>query len=211
MYSVILIWIRKIEKDKLYNFGKKTNLAVLILLVILVYGAAQILNTPIIVVYRFGIYGLGFLLGYFIFSHDEVMAKLEKYWWMFSLLSVILCIVFTIYNWGKSYPDHEVLDTFLCNAYAWFGTLGVLAFMKKWGNNENAFSLWMNKKSWGLYIFHYLSIAVSAWYLKLLAPQIPALFVYILVAVSGFAGALLLNELISRIPFLRWCVLGIKK
>ena len=211
VYSVILIWIRKIEKDKLYNFGKKTNLAVLILLVILVYGAAQILNTPIIVVYRFGIYGLGFLLGYFIFSHDEVMAKLEKYWWMFSLLSVILCIVFTIYNWGKSYPDHEVLDTFLCNAYAWFGTLGVLAFMKKWGNNENAFSLWMNKKSWGLYIFHYLSIAVSAWYLKLLAPQIPALFVYILVAVSGFAGALLLNELISRIPFLRWCVLGIKK
>ena len=40
---------------------------------------------------------------------------------------LVFGIVFVICYWGKSYPDHEVLDTFLCNAYAWFGTLGVLA------------------------------------------------------------------------------------
>ena len=211
VFSVILIWIRRIEKDKLYNWGKKANLFVLVLLVVCVYGAALILNTPIIVVYRFGIYGLGFLFGYFIFSHDEVMDKLEKNWYIFSLLAVAFCIAFVVCYWGKSYPDHEVLDTVLCNAYAWFGTLGILAFMKKWGGAENAFSVWMSKKSWGLYIFHYLPIAVSAWYLTLYVPKMPALIVYILVIISGFAGAFLLNELVSRIPFLRWCVLGIKK
>ena len=211
VFSVILIWIRRLEKDRIYNLGKKTNLIVLAFLVVCVYGAALVLNTPVIVVYRFGIYGLGFLLGYFIFSHDEVMDKLEKNWYIFSLLAVAFCIAFVVCNWGKPYPDHEVLDTVLCNAYAWFGTLGVLAFMKKWGGTENGFSVWMSKKSWGLYIFHYLPIAVSAWYLKLFVPDLPALIVYILVAISGFAGALLLNELISRIPFLRWCVLGIKK
>lgn len=211
LFSVILIWIRKIEKDRLYNLGTKTNIFIIVLLGIAVYGAAQVLNTPIIVVYRFGIYGLGFLLGYFIFSHEEVMEKLEKYWMIFSLLAVAFCILFVVFNLGKPYPEHEVLDTFLCNMYAWFGTIGVLAFMKKWGDFNNGFSNWMCKKSWGLYVFHYLGIAISSWYIKIYLSQMPVFLVYLLVLVSGITGALLLYEIISRIPVLRWCVLGIKQ
>lgn len=211
LFSVLLILIRRIEKDRLYELGKRTNILILFILTVAIFGAAQILNAPVIVVYRFGIYGLGFLLGYFIFSHDEVMEKLEKYWYIFSLLAFLSGIVFVIMNWGKAYPEHEVLDTISCNVYVWFGTLGVLAFMKKYGNFRNSFSEWMCRKSWGLYVFHYLPIAVSAWYLTKYLPQMPTFFVYLLVAISGFAGAYLLYEVISRIPLIRWCVLGIKK
>ena len=211
LFSLVLIWIRKIEKDRVYNLAAKTNVFIIVLLGIAVYGAAQVLNTPIVVVYRFGIYGLGFLLGYFIFSHEEVMEKLEKYWMLFGLLALAFCILFLVFNLGKPYPEHEVLDTFLCNMYAWFGTLGLLAFMKKWGDFHNGFSDWMCRKSWGLYVFHYLGIAISSWYIKMYLPQMPAFFVYLLVLVSGIAGALLLYEIISRIPVLRWCVLGIKQ
>ena len=210
LFSLVLIWIRKIEKDRVYNLAAKTNVFIIVLLGIAVYGAAQVLNTPIVVVYRFGIYGLGFLLGYFIFSHEEVMEKLEKYWMLFGLLALAFCILFLVFNLGKPYPEHEVLDTFLCNMYAWFGTLGLLAFMKKWGDFHNGFSDWMCRKSWGLYVFHYLGIAISSWYIKMYLPQMPVFFVYLLVLVSGIAGALLLYEIISRIPVLRWCVLGIK-
>lgn len=210
LFSLILIWIRKIENDRVYNLAAKTNVFIIVLLGIAVYGAAQVLNTPIVVVYRFGIYGLGFLLGYFIFSHEEVMEKLEKYWMLFGLLALAFCILFLVFNLGKPYPEHEVLDTFLCNMYAWFGTLGLLAFMKKWGDFHNGFSDWMCRKSWGLYVFHYLGIAISSWYIKMYLPQMPVFFVYLLVLVSGIAGALLLYEIISRIPVLRWCVLGIK-
>ena len=210
LFSLILIWIRKIEKDRVYNLAAKTNVFIIVLLGIAVYGAAQVLNTPIVVVYRFGIYGLGFLLGYFIFSHEEVMEQLEKYWMLFGLLALAFCILFLVFNLGKPYPEHEVLDTFLCNMYAWFGTLGLLAFMKKWGDFHNGFSDWMCRKSWGLYVFHYLGIAISSWYIKMYLPQMPVFFVYLLVLVSGIAGALLLYEIISRIPVLRWCVLGIK-
>ena len=210
LFSLILIWIRKIEKDRVYNLAAKTNVFIIVLLGIAVYGAAQVLNTPIVVVYRFGIYGLGFLLGYFIFSHEEVMEKLEKYWMLFGLLALAFCILFLVFNLGKPYPEHEVLDTFLCNMYAWFGTLGLLAFMKKWGDFHNGFSDWLCRKSWGLYVFHYLGIAISSWYIKMYLPQMPVFFVYLLVLVSGIAGALLLYEIISRIPVLRWCVLGIK-
>lgn len=211
IFGLVLVLIRKFEKDRLYKVCAKTNIWVLLMLVIVIFGAAQILNTPIVIVYRFGIYGIGFLFGYFIFSHDAVMEKLEKCWILFSVLGIACCIAFVIMFFGQSYPDHVVIDTFMCNAYAWFGTLGVLAFMKKWGNFENTFSKWMCSKSWGLYVFHYLPIAVSAWYITQNIPGMPVLLIYILVAVSGFAGAVVLYEIISRIPVIRWCVLGIKK
>lgn len=208
IFSVLLLFLRKIEKDRLYGICVKANVPVLLALTIVIYGAARILNTPIIVVYRFGIYGAGFLIGYFVLSHDEVMEKVGRCWLLLSILGVICCIAFLVIFWGQIYSNHEVLDTLMCNVYAWLGTLGVLGFMKKWGGSSNSFSTWMCKKSWGLYVFHYLFIAVAAWYLHLYAPSMPAVLVYLLVGVSAFAGSLVLYEIMSRIPVLRWCVLG---
>lgn len=78
VFSLALLLIRRVEKDRLYRLCEKTPPPVLLGLVFVVWGAAQILNTPVIVVYRFGIYGVGFLLGYFVFSHDAVMDRLQR-------------------------------------------------------------------------------------------------------------------------------------
>ena len=59
-----------------------------------------------------------------------------------------------------------------------------------------------------MYIFHYLPIAVISYELHEHAPDTPEVLVYLLVGIGAFVGAFLLNELISRIPILRWCVLG---
>ena len=99
----------------------------------------------------------------------------------------------------------------MCNLFAWFGTLGVLSFMKKWGDFDNKFSRWACKEAWGVYLFHYLPLAVSAWYLRQLAPNMFPVFVYLLVAFAAFFGAICLYNIVSRIPFIRWCVLGMKK
>ncbi len=211
VFSILLLLIRKIEKDMLWCRCRNAGILASLLLTGVIYGAAQILNTPVIVVYRFGIYGAGFLIGYFVFSHDEVMDRLEHSWILLSILAAFSGIWFVIMFWGQSYPDHVVLDTFVCNLYAWLGTLGVLAFMKKWGGFENGFADWMKKQSFGLYVFHYLPIAMSSWYLKMYAPQMPPAFIYLLVGVSGFAGSFVLTGIISKIPVLRWCVLGIGK
>ena len=211
VFSVLLLLVRKIEKDRFYKLCGRANVPVLLCLTALVYGAAQILNTPVIVVYRFGIYGLGFFVGYFVMSHEEVMERVGKNWILLSSIALIMCIVFVASFLGQSYPDHEVLDTVICNIYAWTGVLGVLAFMKKWGGFENAFSKWMCRRSWGLYVFHYLMIAVSGWYLRTLAPGLAPFIVYLIVAAAGFGGSYVLYEMFSRIPVIRWCVLGIKK
>lgn len=211
VYCVLLVLIRKIEKDRFYKVCGRANVPVLLALTFLIYGSAQILNTPMIVVYRIGIYGAGFFIGYFVLSHDEVMDRIEKWWIVLSIAAAVSCVVFVMMFWGKaSYAEHVVLDTLMCNVYAWLGVLGVLAFMKKWGGFKNAFSVWMSRKSWGLYVFHYLFIAIAAWYLHLYAPAMNPVFVYLIVAISGFAGSFTLYEIISRIPVLRWCILGIK-
>lgn len=210
VFSMLLLSVRKIEKDKFYNLCKGANVPILLALTLVIYGAAQIFNTPAIVVYRFGIYGTGFFIGYFMLAHDEVMDRLEKWWFPLSAAAVVLGALFLITFWGQSYPDHEVLDTLMCNVYAWIGVLGVLSFMKKWGGFSSSFTNWMCRKSWGLYLFHYLFIAMSGWYLHIYAPSMPPVVVYLIVGISGFAGAFALDYIMRKIPIVRWCVLGVK-
>ena len=207
VFSVLLLVVRRVGKDRLYRLCEKANLPILLCLTPVIWGAAQLLNTPVIVVYRFGIYGAGFFLGYLIFSHDAVMDRLEKGWLPLSIAALGLGVGFVTVYWGEPYAEHRVLDTFLCNVYAWIATLAVLAVMKKWGNFQNAFSRLMSRKAWGLYLFHYPPLAACAWYLHR-CTALPPVAMYLLVGAAAFAGALVLYEIIRRIPVLRWCICG---
>lgn len=209
VFSLLLTVFRRVEKDRLSTLCAHTTLPVLLALAVVIYGAAQIGNVPVVVVYRFGIYGAGYLLGYLVFAHDEVMTRLEKAWLPLTAAALILGAAFTAVFWGQSYAGHEVLDTPLCNVFAWIAVLAVLAFMKKWGGFDNAFARWMTRKSWGLYLFHYLPLAACAYYIY--AMPIPAVLKYLLTAESAVVGGVLLYDIISRIPVLRWCVCGISR
>lgn len=210
LFSMVLILIRKAEKDRFYRICGKANTAVLLLLTPLIWASAQILNTPLIIVYRFGIYGAAFLIGYFVLSHDAVMKRLERAWQPLAAAALLLLVGFCVVFWQEPYAEHIVLDTLLCNAYAWIAVLAILAVMHRFGDFSSAFSRFMNRQAWGLYVFHYLPLTVCAWLLHNFAESLPAAMVYLITAFSAFAGAFALNAAVSRIPILRWCVLGIK-
>ncbi len=211
LFSVLLLAVRKIEKDRVWNFCSKAPVWSIVLLVIAVYAFAQVLNTPIVTVYRFGIYGFCFFAGYFLFSHEEVIERLCKWWWMFDLAAAGLGISYTLRYLGENYAIAPVLNNFHACVYCWFAILGILTTMKIYADTADSFTRWMAKKAWGLYIFHYLLIAVIAYELHEHAPDMPEVLVYLLVGIGAFAGAFLLDELIRRVPVLRWCVLGIRK
>ena len=211
LFSMLLLVVRKIEKDRVWNFCSKAPVWSILMLTIVVYGSAQVLNTPVVTVYRFGIYGFCFFAGYFLFSHEEVMERLCKWWWMFDAASAVLGISYTLRYFGENYAIAPVLNNIHACVYCWFAILGILTTMRNYADISNVFTHWMTKKSWGLYIFHYLPIAVISYELHEHAPDTPEVLVYLLVGIGAFVGAFLLNELISRIPILRWCVLGIKK
>lgn len=210
IYSLVIAYVRKFERGKLFSFCEKANPVILMLLGILVWGAAQVLNTPIIAVYRFGIYGISFLFGYFVFSHEIVIERLNRYWHILTLIASILGIGYAIYYFGENYAIEPIVNSPFSIAYGWMAILAIFAVMKKWGDHTNLFCEWMKKKSFGLYVFHYFPLASVAYYMNR-CTQMSALPSYLLAGVAAVVGGWILYEVISRIPFLRWCILGIKK
>ncbi|MGI5071274.1 acyltransferase [Treponema pectinovorum] len=222
IFCVALVFVRKIEKDRLWNLCKspasqktsiintgKTALNIIAMFLIMLI-AAQVLNTPQIVVYRFGLYGAAFLLGYFVFSHDEVIEKLKKAFVPLLVIAVGLGIAFCIINFGKNYADKPVNCSLLFVAYGYFSCLAILSGFSKYFDFENNFTCWMNKRSFALYVFHYLGISFVAVFLTK-PGLIPAFVTYPLSLIASFVLSYLLNEIVSRLPFFRWAVLGIKK
>ena len=210
IYCVVLLLIRKLEKGKLLKAGAKTPLWMIVLFLFPIWGAAQILNTPIVPVYRFAFYFMFFMLGYFVFSHDEVMESLKKIAVPLIVLAVAISVVFAMINFGDNYADKPINRGFLYVLDAYVGSLAMLSGMARFGDFSNAFTKWMSGHSFGLYVFHYLGIsAVALFFAK---PGIlPAPACYMLSLLAGFGFGYGLYALIARIPFFRWAVLGIKK
>ena len=211
LFSLILALIKRIDKDRLWTFCSKAPFWVVLLLCIPVYLTGQILNAPVYVSYRFGLYFFTFLLGYFVFSHDEVISRLKKYCWFLAALGGGLCIVFTyVYFFREiwNYSEDPVYRSPLFLLCTYFGSLAMIAVFARFFDFENKFTKWMNMRSWGLYLFHYLGISSVALFIA--KPGIlPPWACYLLSAVMGFSLAYLLNFIIPKIPFFRWAVMGI--
>ena len=209
-FSMVLLLIRKIDKDRLWKLGGKANIIVILLMTVAVWGAAQILNTPVIVVYRFGYYGIAFLLGYFVFSHDEVIETLKKHFMLLIILAAGAGVIFCAVYFQDNYAEAPINRSVLFTGFGWFASVAILSGAAKYADKQNRFTAWMSQHNFGLYVFHYLGISTVA--LLLGKPGIlPAAVVYVLSLVAGFVAAYALNAVISRVPFFRWAVLGIKK
>lgn len=210
LYSVLLLLVRKIEKGRLIKLAEKTNMAVLLLLGVLVWGSAQILNTPVIVVYRCGIYGFCFLLGYYVFSQDSVIRQIENYCIPLLAAAAVLGIVYTVWYYGENYAMSPAVNSPLAIAYAWIACLAILGGAKHCWDKTNSFTAFMAKKSFGLYVFHYLALSATA-YVLVTYTSLPGIAIYGITLIAAFVGGILIYEVVSRIPVVRWCVLGIKK
>ncbi len=210
LFSLVIVLIKKIDKDRFWNICRKTPFWVLILIAVLFWGAGQILNTPVIVSYRFGLYFLAYLLGYFVFSHDEVIEVTKRHFPLFAVIAVGLGTAFCIVYFGQNYADDPVYRSPLFLLYGWFGCVAMVGGFAKFFDFTNKITKWMGSHSWGLYIFHYLGISLVALYLAK-PGLIPAWASYLLSAIAGFGLSYILYFVISKIPFFRWAVLGISK
>ncbi len=77
-------------------------------------------------------------------------------------------------------------------------------------DRTSAFAGYMTRSSFGIYIVHYLVIAALGYQMKM-HTQLPPWSMYVILAVAVFTLSPLIYEIIRRIPFIRWCVLGEKK
>ena len=149
LFSVMLVGVRKLEKDRGWQLGKKVNLPILLLLTGAVWLSAQSGNTPVVVVYRFGLYNTLYFLGYFIFSHQEVMEVVKKNFWLFLVLTLSLGVGFCFYSFGKNYADEPIYRSVLFTSYSWLGCLAILGGFGRYFDFETGFTRWMSRHSFG--------------------------------------------------------------
>ncbi len=226
LFSLILVLIKAIEKGKLHNaVGKlfqKESMGLTIGLVIVGYlliwaGAQCSISHPdpesadgLWNLYRPLAYFVPFLLGYFVFSHDAVQNSIAKIHLPLLMLALVTGTYFTIVMYGKNDTDPIVLKGWLCNLFAWFAILAMLGCFKAWADKTSPFATYMTKSSYGIYIVHYLVIASLGYMMKMYTSLAPwMMYVILFFAVMLLSPAI--YEILRRIPFVRWCVLGIKK
>lgn len=208
--SMVLLLIRKLEKGRLFVLTEKAGILTALLLGIFVYGSAQILNMPVICVYRFGIYGMAFLTGYYVFSNEKVINELEKYWLPLLLAALAAGILYACMDYGKNYAVAPYVNSPVAVLYGWLMCLAVMGSMKRFAGRENRVWQFLKQKNFGLYVFHYLPLSVCAYELYT-HTQLPGILLYFLTGLAAFLGGLLLYEIVRRIPGLRWCLLGLHR
>jgi hypothetical protein len=110
----------------------------------------------------------------------------------------------------SNYADGACLKSLFTNAYLWIAILAILGCGKAWFSKTSNFATYMTKSSFGIYIFHYLVVLSTCYYLKLYT-SLPVFAIYLIAIVSVLIISPALYELLRHIPILRTLILGIKK
>lgn len=206
--DIVLLLVRRIDRhDALGRLGARAELPALLLLTLPIWASAQVLNTPVIEVYRCGIYPLSFLLGYAVLAHESVQERLAHAAPALLTAALALCIAFTLRHWGENYAAMPVLRKPLTNLCAWVGTLAVFACFKRWADRETYLSRRMRRDGFAVFVLHLPVMAVSAWALDRLA-HLPGPVIELLLPMCAALLLPPLVRLIRWLPPLRRLILG---
>lgn len=219
LLCIVLLLVRAIDrKDKFWNWCGKANIVVVILLGVLFWvGEQTLIKNPrpesvdgLLNLYKPLFYLIPFLMGYFVFSHDEVQEKVKKAWIPLLACAVVAGGILIGTTFGQDNTSPQYLGSPLNCIYGWLACLALMGWFAARFDKTSAFAGYMTRSSYGIYIIHYLVIA-SLGYMMKLYTQLPPVAMYIILTVAVFTLSPLLYEILRRIPFIRWCVFGEKK
>ena len=224
LFSLLLLLIRKFDSRNRFHawcgkvFGGKAGIVWTILLGILFWvGEQLVIHNPrpesadgLYNLYKPVFYLIMFLMGYFVFSHHDVQDMLGKVWAPLVICAVVTGAILVVTTFGQDNTSPQYLGSPMNCLYGWMACLAMLAWFKAKFDRTGAFAGYMTRSSFGLYIVHYLVIA-SLGYMMKQYTSLPPVAMYLILAVAVFTLSPLIYEIIRRIPFVRWCVLGEKK
>ena len=224
LFSLILLLVRKLDAQNRFHdwcgkvFGGKAGIVWIILLGILFWAGEQLLiSNPrpesadgLINLYKPAFYLILFLMGYFVFAHEQVQEVLGKAWIPLLVCAVAAGAVLIVTTFGQDNTSPQYLSSPMNCLYGWLACLAMTAWFKARFDRTNAFAGYMARSSFGIYIVHYVVIA-SLGYMMKQYTQLPPWAMYVILAAAVFTLSPLLYEILKRIPFVRWAVLGEKK
>lgn len=216
---LVLLLVRALDrKDKFWNWCGKAGIVPIILLGVL-FWAAQLtmVQNPseqsmegLLNLYKPIFYLVIFLMGYFVFSHDEVQEKLKDAWIPLLACAVIAGGILIGTTFGETNTTPQYQCSPLNCIYGWLMCLAMMGWFSAKFDRTGKFAGYMTRTSYGLYIVHYLVVASTGIMLKMYT-QLPPWSIYIILTVAVFTLSPLLYEVLRRIPLVRWAVFGEKK
>ena len=218
LLCLVLLLVRALDKkDRFWNWCGRANIVWIILLGVLFWvGEHTLVRNPrpdsadgLWNLYKPLFYLIPFLLGYFVFSHDEVQQKLKQAWIPLVCCAAASGIVLIATTFGQDNTSPQYLGSPLNCLYGWLACLAMMGWFQAKFDRTGPFAGYMTRSSYGIYIVHYLVIA-SLGYMMKTYTQLPPWAMYVLLALAVFALSPLLYEILRRIPFIRWCVFGEK-
>ena len=219
LLSLVLLAVRALDrKDRFWTWCGKAGIVTIIMLGVLFWvGEQTLVKHPrpesadgLYNLYKPFFYLIPFLLGYFVFSHDAVQEKIKQAWIPLMISAVVSGTVLLVTTFGQDNTSPQYLGSPLNCIYGWLMCLALMGWFQAKFDRTGPFATYMTRSSFGIYIVHYLVVA-SLGYMMKIYTQLPPWAMYVILTVAVFTLSPLLAELLRRIPFIRWCVLGEKK
>lgn len=232
LFSLIIIPIHRIG-SRLKRASDRTLPQWFVLVLMLLFGALLYLSDQTVMdgdnsmqdpamlynVYRPLYYLTAYLFGYFFFVREEVQCLLVRLRWMTIPAALVCGIWLTITTFGQDAYSPAYIRSVGNNLYAWLVVLAMFAIFRRWCNydtsqlrNSSAAKIctFFRDASYGLYILQFF-VYMSVGYLLRAYTALPAWTMYVLLFIAMFGVTPLLYLLVSHIPILQYCVLGIRK
>ena len=218
LFSLILLLIRKLDPENRFHewCGKLGVLWIILLGVLFWAGEQTLIRNPrpespdgLLNLYKPVFYLIPFLLGYFVFSHEQVQDRLGRIWIPLLGCAAVAGVALTVTTFGQDNTSPQYLGSPLNCLYGWLMCLAMIAWFRTRFDRTSAFAGYMTRSSFGIYIVHYLVIA-SLGYMMMVYTDLPPVAMYLILGVAVFTLSPLIYEIIRRIPVIRWCVLGEK-
>jgi hypothetical protein len=149
-----------------------------------------------------------YLLGYFVFSHDEVLEKLGKVSIFMGVFAFVIGVLYVVCYYGTNYTADSCLHSLFTNIYLWIMILAILGTGYRFLNFDNRFSDYMTKNNFSFYVLHYTVVAVIG-YLTVTYLNLPFVLYYVIIAIGTVIVLPILVEIIKRIPVIKRLVLGV--
>lgn len=141
-----------------------------------------------------------FLVGYYIFSNDRIINKIEKFKWLFLFIGLCAATL-NVYLFIWSDTSYPLVNTVVKFIAEWFMLIALLGIGKGYLSFNSKVTLYMSQRSFAFYILHFVWVVLFQYLLAdILFDNIELL--YIVPVILAYCATFLSCEICIRIPFL---------
>lgn len=176
--TLFLLWILPLIVSPILNFAGKSIAAYLVL----------------------------YLIGFYVISEERILDIIDKYRWPYLILMVVT-VAADVYMFIFTDNANGVVNTIIHYMASYYGILTVLAFGKRYFNQNNKITGYFTSRSFLIYIFHFMWLVIFQFYLSRVTEITSVL--YVVPVIGAYVMTLITCELVRKIPGIRW-LYGVK-